>query len=100
MFSDTTTTNTYISVTIRNIDFEVEYLEMADADKILHILGTVDDTAQYASKGQTNWSDASAGLTYKFMYSYTQETQQTAHRKMLFRLKLEYPSVVFNRWGI
>lgn len=100
MFGATTTcTNNYMSVTIRNVDFQVDGLEIADADEIIEILGTVDSTAQYASIGHTNYRDADDGMTYKFMYSYEAEKQSKAHRKMWFRIKLKYPSVTFSKWG-
>lgn len=99
MHSTTSTTNNYISISIRNIDFEVECIEMEDADRILNIIGQVDKLATYTSKGNSHWDDPNAGLTYKFHYSYQEETQLRLHRRAIFHLKLAYPDTVFDRFG-
>ena len=66
-----------------------------DADKVLDLIGKLDYQATFKSVN----SDFDTGITYRFDFSYQEETQTKEFRKLLFRLKLEYPDMDFGDWG-
>lgn len=99
MLSNTSTnTNNYISISIRNISFTVDCLSMMEASKIQDLIEEFDPNAKYKIERSSIWDDEE-GDPFSFHFSYQEETQTVQYRKLIFRLKLEWPDMDFGEWG-